>query len=111
MLISIIIATYNRRSHLILTLESLLKQQTDASFEYEVIVVDNNSNDATKTAVESEFSKWNGRLKYFLEPNKGKSYAMNKGINESKGQIIAFTDDDVIVDPRWLLNIVKCCKY
>lgn len=107
-LISVIIATYNRCESLKDTLESLLSQDCDGSFDYEVIVVDNNSEDKTKELVESYKPKFNGKLRYLFEPKQGVSYAKNKGIEEAKGEIIAFTDDDVVVDRRWLLNICRC---
>ncbi|MCM8823079.1 MAG: glycosyltransferase [Candidatus Omnitrophica bacterium] len=104
-LISVIIATYNRCQRLKGTLDSLLVQELNSSFDYEVIVVDNNSNDKTKEIFESYKEKFNGRLRYIFEPIQGKPYALNTGIKEAKGEIIAFTDDDCIVDKRWVLNI------
>ncbi|MCM8774391.1 MAG: glycosyltransferase, partial [Candidatus Omnitrophica bacterium] len=104
-LISVIIATYNRCKNLKDTLESLLAQELNSSFDYEVIVVDNNSKDKTKEVVESYKEKFNGRLRYIFELRQGKSYALNTGIKETKGEIIAFTDDDCIVDKKWILNI------
>ncbi|MEK6715280.1 MAG: glycosyltransferase [Candidatus Omnitrophota bacterium] len=105
--ISVIIATYNRSESLKETLESLVKQDCDGSYEYEVIVADNNSNDKTKETVESYKSRSNGKLKYLFEPRQGKPYALNKGIAQAKGEVIAFTDDDCIIDKYWLLNIAK----
>jgi glycosyltransferase involved in cell wall biosynthesis len=110
MLISIVICTYNRCESLKDTLGSVLTQQQDGSFDYEVIVVDNNSMDNTKEVIESYKEKFDGRLNNALENNQGLSYARNRGIKESKGEIIVFTDDDIIADKNWLINIVKCFK-
>jgi len=110
MLISIVIATYNRSDKLKEVLESLLKQETRNLFDYEVILVDNNSKDATKQIVNDFQPRFKGRLKYFFEPVKGKTNAVNKGIHESAGAVIAFTDDDTVVDTQWLWNIVACFK-
>lgn len=107
MSISVIICTYNRCESLKDTLNSLIDQECDGRFDYEVIVIDNNSNDNTKGVVESFSPTFNGKLRYLFEPKQGKPYALNLGIKEAKGEIIAFTDDDCIVDSAWLLNIKK----
>lgn len=103
--ISVIICTYNRCESLKLTLDSLLLQGNLDNFSYEIIVVDNNSNDNTKTAVKSYLSKFNCNFQYIFEPLQGLSIARNRGLKESKNQIVAFADDDVIVDNGWLYNI------
>lgn len=103
-MISVIISTYNRCESLKDTLNSLLTQECDGSFDYEIIVVDNNSKDKTKEVVGNYKQKFNGRLKYLFEPRQGKSFALNTAIQEAKGEIIAFTDDDCITPENWLLN-------
>lgn len=107
-LISVIVCTYNRRESLKETLNSLLAQEINGSFNYEILVIDNNSKDKTKEAVGSYFLKFGGKLKYLFESRQGKSYALNTALKEANGEIIAFCDDDVIVDPNWLLSIAKC---
>lgn len=107
-LLSVIVATYNRARLLKETLLDLSKQETCGRFEFEVIVVDNNSSDETKTTVESFTSDFNGNLKYFFESQQGKPHALNRGIKECRGKIIAFTDDDVRIDKNWLSNIAEC---
>ena len=108
--ISVVICTYNRCESLKDTLNSLLIQKCEGNFDYEVIVVDNNSKDGTKEVVKEYEERFKGRLKYLFEPRQGLSYARNKGIKEAKGEIIAFTDDDCIVDREWLQNIWECFK-
>ncbi len=105
-MVSVIIATRNRSESLRETLESFCKQKNINQIEHEVIVVDNNSYDDTNKIVDLYRSKL--KIRYILEINQGKSYALNRGIKESNGQIIAFTDDDVILDNAWLFNIVQC---
>jgi glucosyl-dolichyl phosphate glucuronosyltransferase len=106
--ISVIIATYNRYESLQKTLDSLLQQNDPGTFDYEIIIVDNKSTDKTKELVLDYISKFNNRLRYAFEPQQGLSNARNKGISEAKGEIIAFTDDDVTVEQNWLSSLVEC---
>ena len=104
--ISIIIPTYNRCEILKETLESfLLLKHNENDFGYEIIVVDNNSNDNTRIVVMSFKSKL--PIKYLHEPKQGKNYAVNKGIEISKGDIIVFVDDDVTVNNDWFFSIYE----
>jgi len=103
--ISVIICTRDRSESLKDVLDCFLKQETNGQFDYEIIVVDNNSKDATKNTVEASMPEFNGKLRYLFEPNQGKPYALNAGIKASSGEIIIFTDDDCILDKNHL-NIV-----
>jgi glycosyltransferase involved in cell wall biosynthesis len=55
--------------------------------------------------VEEFSSKYPRRFRYVLEPRQGLSFARNTGIREALGDILAFTDDDVTVEPTWLQNL------
>jgi len=83
----------------------LCNQDKNEELDYEVIIVDNNSKDKTRECVESYMPKFQGRLRYLLEPKQGKSFALNLGISQAKGEIIAFTDDDCILERDYLMNI------
>lgn len=92
--LSLVIATYNRAEQLLVTLGSVASQQYSAE-EWECIVVDNNSTDATRSYVEkfcAEHPSLN--IRYCFELKQGLSYARNAGIAAAKGDIIAFIDDD-----------------
>jgi len=69
------------------------------------LVVDNNSRDQTREVVDRSCRRYPCRFRYLFEPNQGKSYALNTGIREARGDILAFTDDDVTMDPTWLQNL------
>ena len=86
-------------------MERLLTQE--AAPDHEVMVVDNNSNDSTKDAVEPYIAKFKGRLRYLFEPRQGKPFALNLGIKESRGEILAFTDDDCLVEKDHLAQVSK----
>ncbi|MDD1613734.1 MAG: glycosyltransferase family 2 protein, partial [Methylococcaceae bacterium] len=101
--ISVIICTYNRANSLADTLHCLTKQSYETA-NWELIVVDNNSNDNTKEII-SEYSKKLPNLIYKFEPQQGLSFARNLGIHSAHGAIIAFTDDDVLPEFDWLIQI------
>ena len=108
MIVTLLICTHNRAASLKDTLASLIGQRTEKDFDFEIQIVDNASTDETKSVVESFQPAFNGRLRYFFEAKKGKPYAMNFGIKEAKGEIVAFIDDDCLVeDPDFLLKISR----
>ncbi len=105
-MISIIVSTYNRSDSLRGMLTSFFAQAGLESVDYELVVVDNNSTDDTR-AVTDDFQRF-GSIRYVFEPRQGLSCARNRGVAESRGDIVAFLDDDVIVDETWLANLWKC---
>jgi glucosyl-dolichyl phosphate glucuronosyltransferase len=111
---SVIIATYKRARQLRDTLYSLA--QLRSGERWEVVVVDNNSPDATREVVETTASRFPVPLRYAFERHQGRSAALNCGISLAQGDIIVTTDDDVRVDKDWLTNIAialdeKRCDY
>jgi glycosyltransferase involved in cell wall biosynthesis len=104
MRISVILCTYNRAQNLINALESVAAQTLPESVEWEVLVVDNNSRDQTREVVE-DFCRRHRQFRYVFEPNQGLSHARNSGVREARGDVIAFVDDDVTVEPGWLDNL------
>lgn len=98
---SIIVCTYNRADSLRDTLDALHDQRASPSLHWEVIVVDNNSADHTREVVESIQREW-PRLRYEFEPRQGLSHARNHGISSARGEVLLFTDDDVLPESDWL---------
>jgi glycosyltransferase involved in cell wall biosynthesis len=105
--VSLIICTYNRCESLLKTLESVVASEMPPSLDWEVVVVDNNSADQTRAAFEAFAAQHPGRFRYVFEPKQGLSNARNAGILATRAEVIAFTDDDVIVDAAWLRNLTK----
>jgi len=105
-MISVIVCTYNRSRSLATTLESLERTSLPRE-KWEVIVVDNNSDDDTQKVCEAFATKWPGHFRYFFEGRQGKPYALNTGIENARGEWLAFTDDDVTVEPQWLEEILS----
>ena len=105
--VTVILCTYNRAGSLSKALESVALSQLPNSVEWEVLVVDNNSRDQTREVVEAFCRRYAGRFRYLFEPRQGKSHALNAGIREAHGDILAFMDDDVTVEPTWLQNLTS----
>lgn len=97
--VSIIVASYNGASTLKLCLESLQRLNYP---DYEIILVDDGSTDATQQIV-SAFPAVRG-VRH--EKNFGLSVARNTGIIASSGEIVAFTDSDCRADEDWLYYLV-----
>ncbi len=100
--ISLVICTYNRDKYLPGTLATIVKQSIDKS-KFELLIIDNNSTDNTAVITE-KFIKENPAIntRYFFEPNKGLSFARNRGIAEAAAPVIAYIDDDVILPENYL---------
>ncbi|MGA8151705.1 MAG: glycosyltransferase [Terriglobales bacterium] len=103
--ITVIICTYNRCQSLAKALDSVASSVLPDSVEWEVLVVDNNSSDQTSDIVEEFRRRYSGRFRYLFEARQGKSYALNSGIREARGEVLAFMDDDVTVQPSWLRSL------
>ncbi|MGH2509843.1 MAG: glycosyltransferase family 2 protein, partial [Ktedonobacteraceae bacterium] len=110
---SIILCTYNRRNAVLATLVCL-RDQTFSYRDFEVIVVDNGSQDGTLHAVnayiETKDQKrkvleglW--RVQCLSEPKHGLAYARNAGLLAAIGEVVVFIDDDTLVDSRMLENL------
>lgn len=103
-MVSIVVCTKDRPQSLVAVLRGL----TALHYEpYEIVVVDNApSSEATKETVLREFGA-DSRVRYVREPRRGLASARNRGIAEAAADIVAFTDDDVRIDPWWLQGIVR----
>lgn len=108
--ITVIVCTYNRSRSLAESLESIAASKVSAEVQWEVLVVDNNSMDDTQEVVQSFCQRSAPRFRYVFESRQGLSFARNTGVREALGSILAFTDDDVIVDSMWLQNLVSPLK-
>lgn len=104
---SVIICTYNRGDTLLKTLENLDRIDLAPDITLEILIIDNNSTDNTKDIVEEYIHHARHYTRYIFEKNQGKSFALNRGVREANGEMIAFTDDDIIVRRDWILNIKK----
>ena len=92
-LLSVVIPAYNESKRLPLTLIDIDKHLQKVPFEYEIIVVDNNSKDATRE-IAQRFTSIVKNLKVIECRTQGKGAAVRKGMLEAKGQVRIFTDAD-----------------
>lgn len=102
--VSVVISTRNRSAQLAQCLRSLLAMDYP---QFEIIVVDNApTTDETEKLVAEMFGT-EQRIRYVLEEYPGLSMARTRGLVEARGAIIAFVDDDVVVDRHWLTALVQ----
>jgi len=105
--VSVIVCTYNRAPSLELTLRALGAQATPPDLRWDLLVVDNNSADATRALVEGFAATAAIRVRYLFEARQGLSHARNAGVTGSTGAILAFTDDDVGPEPDWVAGVSR----
>jgi glycosyltransferase involved in cell wall biosynthesis len=100
MRITLAICTWNRCRLLEQTLEQLTRL-ADPGVPWELIVVNNNSTDATDAVIAAFTTRL--PIRRVVEPQAGLSNARNRAVDEARGEYIVFTDDDVLAEPEWLV--------
>ena len=100
---SVVVPTFNRAALLPKVLQALLEQ--DYRGEYEILVVDDGSRDATPNVLEEWAGRHPSRLRVFRQDNAGPARARNRGAGEAGGRFLAFIDDDCIAEDSWLRRL------
>lgn len=103
--LSIVIPTKNRANLLKVALESIEKQKADTE-AFEVIVIDNGSTDDTKDVVK-QYWKRNKNCRYFYDARPGLHVGRNRGLMESRGELVGYLDDDVTLFPNWINTVLQ----
>ncbi|MBC7725642.1 MAG: glycosyltransferase [Burkholderiaceae bacterium] len=99
--ITVVVCTRDRAAHLRTALGAILRLDYP---DFDVVVVDNAGRTSeTRDLVRDEFA--DPRVRVVLEPVPGLSRARNTGLTAATGQIVAYTDDDVVVDSHWLSEL------
>ncbi|MDD3324197.1 MAG: glycosyltransferase family A protein [Sulfurospirillaceae bacterium] len=107
MFFSIVIPAYNREKELHVAIQSVLAQTHQ---DFELIIVDNGSTDATKAVVQS-YRDIDKRVKYFWQENSGSpAGSRNTGIKHAKAEWVAFLDSDDYWYPRKLEVVARMIK-
>ena len=107
---TVLICTYNRALLLRQTLAALQVLPPFTDYAPEIIVVDNNSTDNTAAVVAEAARRGRIPVTYVREANQGKSFALNRGLMQASGDVLALTDDDVVPAPDWLDRIVAAFR-
>jgi GT2 family glycosyltransferase len=103
-LTSVVVTTCNQPSVVCRCVQSILQS---AYPRLEVIVVENRPSGSMVSAALASAFPSEARVRYVEERRRGLSHARNRGIEEARGDIVVFTDDDVLVDRHWLAHIVE----
>jgi glycosyltransferase involved in cell wall biosynthesis len=108
MLVSVVICTWNRAHLLDATLQEMRKLTIPANIEWELLVVNNNCSDATDEVISRHMACL--PIHRLFEPKQGLSHARNHAVDAANGELILWTDDDVLVDSNWLAEYVKAVR-
>lgn len=108
MIISVTICTWNRALLLDQTLTAMRGLHIPDGVDWELLIVNNACTDNTDEIVAKHARSLPIRLIHESTP--GKSHAANRAVDESRGELILWTDDDVLVDADWLLSYVSAAK-
>jgi len=106
-MISIIIPVYNQADHLDKCLTSIEKQ---IYINYEIIIVDDGSDDHIGTVVKKYRQIFGLKMAYFEQANQGASAARNRGAELAKGEYIIFCDADIIMKPAMLESMLRTLR-
>ena len=107
--ISVCIATLRRVELLDRALDALVKQER-GGYSYSVVVVDNDAQESARALVR----KWQRRIgleiQYHVEPARNISLARNRAVSSSRGDLVAFIDDDETPERHWLSTLYNCYR-
>ena len=99
--VTVACCTRDRVDRLTECLASLAVACRNAGPGVEILVVDNApATGATRTLVNAQVD-----VRYALEPRPGLDFARNRALSAANGEIVAFVDDDLVVDPQWLAEL------
>jgi len=101
--VSVVIPVYNGAQTLRKCLDSVLNQSYS---NYEIIVVDNDSTDQTKSIIQ-EYERKFLKVRYIFIPHKNRGGSRNAGIRAARGEIIAMTDRDCVVSAHWIESLIE----
>jgi glycosyltransferase involved in cell wall biosynthesis len=103
--ISVAVCTFNR-AHVVRGALDSLFLQTLRGDRFEIVIVDNGSNDDTRLVIE-EYQGRTVEVRYVWEPRPGIAHARNRAAQEARGEYLAFLDDDAWAEPDWLSMLVE----
>ncbi len=105
MFFTVAICSHNNGAVLDKSLASLVNLKCGLEDDYEILVINNASTDRTEEVITSYLPRLSPRLRSVFEPELGLSSARNRALRDARGEIVAFLDDDVVVDSDWLIAV------
>lgn len=108
--VSIVMCTRNRADMLRDAMRSLVAQETDGAFTYELLVVDNGSTDGTSDVIADVAGGTDVPVRSVYEGTPGQVVARNRGLREARGEWIANFDDDQIAEAAWLKELMRVAR-
>lgn len=108
--VSIVMCTRNRADMLRDAMNSLVAQETDGAFTYELLVVDNASTDHTCDVIAEVAAGAEVPVRSVYEGTPGQVVARNRGLREARGEWIANFDDDQIAEAAWLKELMRVAR-
>jgi glycosyltransferase involved in cell wall biosynthesis len=106
--VTVAICTWNRAKLLDQTLTQLAQLETPGAISWELLVIENDCTDETSAVLSRHSASLPLRVAH--EPKRGLSHARNRAAAEARGEIIAWTDDDVLVEPGWLSVYARAAR-
>ena len=104
--VSVVVCTRNRAASLARCLDAFRQAAPAWTMKWELIVVDNGSQDGTPALLARTAEEAWAPFRIVTEPRAGVSRAKNRGVAEARGDVLAFTDDDCLVTPAWLPELL-----
>jgi glycosyltransferase involved in cell wall biosynthesis len=102
--VTVAVITYNRSRYLRETLAGLVRQNYPAE-SWDLLVIDNNSTDDTRDVVASFMASSPAPMR-IVETRPGLDHGRNRAVDEARGDVIVLVDDDILMEPDWLSQIV-----
>lgn len=111
-ILSIAICTYNNAALLNEALRALEQQRfSDKQLLWTALVIDNASTDETHSVVQTYIQRGLiPKLRYIHESQQGLAFARRRAVRETEGNLIAFVDDDCLLDPHWVEQAILFCQ-
>lgn len=108
--ISVCICTFKRPELLRELLAQLKAQKTEGRFSFSVVVIDNDTRESGRSAALSSPQEPGVPVSYHVEPERNISLARNRSIENARGNLIAFIDDDEVPGDEWLLHHYRALR-
>lgn len=108
--VSVCICTYKRPEYLQRLLNELRSQDTGGLFTYSIVVADNDQLRSAEAVVQDFAATSSIPAVYCVEPRQNIALVRNKALENTKGNFIAFIDDDELPTKQWLLSLFEACK-